>query len=67
MRTNTITLVSQKTNVSPNTIRNYIDSGVLDAYRDGRGFRVIRDTDKAIGIINKIESGELMLKDLRKK
>lgn len=66
MKTNTLTLVSLKTNVSINTIRRYVDDGVVDGYRDGRGFRVIRDTDKAIDIINKINSGELLLKDLRK-
>ena len=51
----TVRQAAELLGVHPNTIRNWIDSGILRRYQVGRGYRVLlktEDIEKAVGLVN---------------
>jgi excisionase family DNA binding protein len=55
----TVSQVAEQLQVTPQTIRNWIDGGVLPAARIGRGFRIRREhVDELLARAN-VESGPL--------
>ena len=51
----TIRQAAELLGVHPNTIRNWIDAGILKRYQVGRGYRVLlktEDIEKAVSRVN---------------
>ena len=55
--------ISEATGVCLNTVRNYADRGIIQARRDGRGWRFFPEPQQAIKIINGIQEGTISLND----
>jgi len=65
MKDVTVKVVADRTGLALQTIRNYCDAGVIQARRDGRNYRIIQDADLAVKTVEKINRGELKLRDLK--
>lgn len=51
----TIKQAAELLKVHPNTIRNWLEAGILRRYQVGRGYRVLlktEDIEKAVGQVN---------------
>jgi DNA-binding transcriptional MerR regulator len=53
--------IADKTNLHPNTVRNWADRGIITAKRDFRGRRWFPDPQKTVKRIQGLLNGEIEL------
>lgn len=58
----TVIEIAQMVNLHPNTIRNWVDAGIIDCKRDFRGWRRFPNPLKTVREIQELLNGERMPK-----
>lgn len=62
-RSATVIEMADLIGVHPNTIRRWVDSGIIKGKRNFRGWRVIPEPQKAVERIEKLLDGDIELED----
>ena len=58
MMSNSVSVTARLSGVSPSTVRNYCDKGIIEARRNARGWRYISDPIKAAQTLRELFTGE---------